>query len=63
MIEWLQNNKIYFETIAATLLSMAIPMNPATRSEGIRPAIPIEGGHLIRFIAATLSERSDAGVF
>jgi hypothetical protein len=38
-------------------------MNPATRSEGIRPAIPIEGGHLIRFIAATLSERSDAGVF
>jgi len=39
-----------------------IPLIPATRSEGSRPAVPIESGHLFRFIAATPSERSDAGV-
>jgi hypothetical protein len=39
-----------------------IPVIPATQSEGFRPAVPIEGGHLFRSIPATLSERSDAGI-
>jgi hypothetical protein len=39
-----------------------IPLIPATQSEGFRPAVPIEGGHLFRSIPATLSERSDAGI-
>jgi hypothetical protein len=39
-----------------------IPLIPATHSEGFRPAVPTEGGHLFRPIAATLSERSDAGI-
>jgi hypothetical protein len=41
---------------------MPIPLIPATHSEGSRPAVPIESGHLFRFIPATLSERSDAGI-
>ena len=39
-----------------------IPLIPATQSEGFRPAVPIEDGHLFRSIPATLSERSDAGI-
>jgi hypothetical protein len=38
-----------------------IPLILATDSEGIWPAVPMEGGHLFRSIVATLSERSDAG--
>jgi hypothetical protein len=34
---------------------------PASHSEGIRPAVPIESGHLFRSIPAAFSERSDAG--
>jgi DNA-binding XRE family transcriptional regulator len=41
---------------------MPIPLIPATQSEGFRPAVPIEGGHLFRSNPATLSERSDAGI-
>ena len=37
-------------------LLLPIPLIPATHSEGFRPAVPIEGGHLFRFILATLSE-------
>jgi hypothetical protein len=42
---------------------LLIPMNLATQSEGIWPRLPIECGHLFRFMMATPSERSDAGVF
>lgn len=42
---------------------MPIPMISAGHSEGIRPAVPIEGGHLFRSIPAAPSERSDAGSF
>jgi len=42
---------------------MPIPMIPAGHSEGIRPAVPIEGSHMFRSIPATPSERSDAGSF
>jgi hypothetical protein len=45
-----------------SLASVPIPLIPATHSEGSRPAVPIESGHLFRFIPATLSERSDAGI-
>jgi hypothetical protein len=40
---------------------MPIPMIPASHSEGIRPAVPIESGHPIRSIPPAFSERSDAG--
>ena len=43
-------------------IMVPIPLIPATHSEGFRPAVPIEGGHLFRSIPATLSERSDAGI-
>ena len=44
-----------------SVVCLLIPLIPATHSEGFRPAVPIEGGHLFRSIPATLSERSDAG--
>jgi hypothetical protein len=47
----------------AFLEGVPIPLIPATHSEGIWPAIPIEGGQRFRSIVATWSERSDAGVF
>jgi len=61
--------KIVHDTnvLVAGLLSpfgpcVPIPLIPATQSDGFRPAVPIEGGHLFRSIPATLSERSDAGI-
>ena len=41
---------------------MPIPLIPDARSDLFRTVVPIEGGQLFRFIPATLSERSDAGV-
>jgi len=35
---------------------LPIPLIPATHSEGSRPAIPIESGHLFRSKAATCSD-------
>jgi len=42
--------------------AMPIPLIPDARSDLFRTVVPIEGGQLFRFIPATLSERSDAGV-
>jgi hypothetical protein len=43
-------------------MGLPIPLIPDARSDLFRTVIPIEGGRLFRFIPATLSERSDAGV-
>ncbi len=51
-------DKEYAKHIKAEYSWLPIPLIPATQSEGFRPAVPIEGGHLFRSIPAT--PRSEA---
>jgi len=47
----------YVNPFLATAVKFCIPMIQTTDSEGRRPPIPIEGGHLFRVNPATLPNR------